>query len=488
MRHHAGTPRALFCSHSPLPFDPVQVCRWRCAVWHRQEHTQHVVCVCRALTPCTLAVVAHISPLTVLLPFVLFCLSCAVRGSPQLDAKDTEIKQLQEELQAAKDYSRVCEDESVELRRQLFDMTKQMKKLNKEFERMTAERAAEKQQLAQSPAAPASSKCSSTRKTMGDSAMACENGTSSDAGSDSAPFGGDHSMEDASAPRRSTRRAGLRPDVLSMTAVEAKPKRKASARAAAASPESERPAPASSKKKRVAAEHAAAAAAASAAVTVCGGSSAESEGEKEKPKPVAREERALGESRQVTGGAGGMGEHPDPLTEEEQAPAAPPGTENEQRELLIVLGEANLQLQAGWLPRMRALQQLKMLLTSPGLLKCDQDSFVEQMLPALVVQTSDARSQIVREACSLITEIMPFLSNYHANVAHILLPQLWKLTYVCLQPPHHHTYARSNHAHTHVRVRAQTLLSPFFHPRLPPQQLLMPFSLTSSSCLLLPRL
>ena len=68
-------------------------------------------------------------------------------------------------------------------------------------------------------------------------------------------------------------------------------------------------------------------------------------------------------------------------------------------------------------------------------LKCDKGAFVDKMLPALLVQISDARSQIVREACGLISDIMPFLTNYHADVASILLPQLWKLTYVSVLDP-----------------------------------------------------
>jgi hypothetical protein len=99
-------------------------------------------------------------------------------------------------------------------------------------------------------------------------------------------------------------------------------------------------------------------------------------------------------------------------------------------QLLDVLIEANLQLQEGWLPRMRALKQLKTLLTSPGHLKCEEQAFVDKMLPALVVQVSDARSQIVREACDTITALLPTLNKYHADVARVLLPQMWKLTYV----------------------------------------------------------
>ena len=98
--------------------------------------------------------------------------------------------------------------------------------------------------------------------------------------------------------------------------------------------------------------------------------------------------------------------------------------------LLDVLIEANLQLQEGWLPRMRALKQLKTLLMSPGHLKCEEKAFVDKMLPALVVQVSDARSQIVREACDTITALLPTLNKYYADVARVLLPQMWKLTYV----------------------------------------------------------
>ena len=421
VRHHAGT---LCMQRSVASSDCALLSR--CAgVQAETRAACHALCVF-FITDFCCCVVAWLAHTECSLFFALVYLYCACHL--QLDAKDTEIQRLHDELQASKDYSQVCEDESVELRRQLFDMTKQMKKLNKELERLSVERATQPEQK---KSAPASSK-RSARKTTGDSAMATETETLSDAGSDSANSGGDHSMEDANAPRRSARRAGLRPEALSMTAVEAKPKRKASARTATASPDSERPAPASSKKKRVDAERAAATV--SSVVIVCDISSADSEGDKELPKPVVREERALGESRQVTGGAGGMGEHPDPLTEEEQAPAAPPATESMQRELLNVLGEANLQLQVGWLPRMRALQQLKMLLTTPGMLKCDEAAYVEEMMRALVVQTSDARSQIVRESCGLITDIMPFLAAYHRQVADILLPQLWKLSYVSNPP------------------------------------------------------
>ena len=421
MRHHAGT---LCMQRSVASSDCALLSRCT-GVQAETRAACHALCVFIKTDFCC-CVVAWLAHTECSLFFALVYLYCACHL--QLDAKDTEIQRLHDELQASKDYSQVCEDESVELRRQLFDMTKQMKKLNKELERLSVERATQPEQKKSAPA----SRKRSGRKTTGDSAKATETETLSDAGSDSANSGGDHSMEDANAPRRSARRAGLRPEALSMAAVEAKPKRKASARTATASPDSERPAPASSKKKRVDAERAAATV--SSEVMVCGISSADSEGDKELPKPVVREERALGESRQVTGGAGGMGEHPDPLTEEEQAPAAPPATESMQRELLNVLGEANLQLQAGWLPRMRALQQLKMLLTTPGMLKCDEAAYVEEMMRALVVQTSDARSQIVREACGLITDIMPFLAGYHCQVANILLPQLWKLSYVSNPP------------------------------------------------------
>jgi hypothetical protein len=48
------------------------------------------------------------------------------------------------------------------------------------------------------------------------------------------------------------------------------------------------------------------------------------------------------------------------------------------------------------------------------------------------MQTSDARSQIVREACGLVISILPFLADFSEDVARVLLPQLWKLAYVSL--------------------------------------------------------
>ena len=53
-----------------------------------------------------------------------------------------------------------------------------------------------------------------------------------------------------------------------------------------------------------------------------------------------------------------------------------------------MLGESNLHLQAPWNVRMRAIQQLRLLLADPALLKCNASVFVEKLLPALVVQVS----------------------------------------------------------------------------------------------------
>ena len=353
----------------------------------------------------------------------LSCALCVVAGASQPDAKDAEIQRLQEELKAAKEYSQVCEDESVELRRQLFDMTKQFKKLTKELERLSSAQASQQQAAAEALAqaapapAPASRKKASRRTISVASTCSDASMSTSDGGSDSSPsLGGDHSMEEGSGLRRSAR---LRPPSAAL-AVDASDaavsKRKASARASTAAAEGEgRPAP-GSKKKRV------------APVSNRGEEAAGAPAEQDAvPKAVAREERVVGEARQV---AASGGEHPERPIEEEHAASAPPATAGEQMKLLDVLVEANLQLQEGWLPRMRALKQLKMLLASPGHLKCEEKAFVDKMLPALVVQVSDLRSQIVREACDTITALLPTLSNYYENVARLLLPQLWKLTHV----------------------------------------------------------
>jgi hypothetical protein len=53
-----------------------------------------------------------------------------------------------------------------------------------------------------------------------------------------------------------------------------------------------------------------------------------------------------------------------------------------------------------------------LLSTRAGLLKCDEEAYVASLLPALVVQCADARSQIVRESCSLITAILPVLGRH----------------------------------------------------------------------------
>ena len=60
------------------------------------------------------------------------------------------------------------------------------------------------------------------------------------------------------------------------------------------------------------------------------------------------------------------------MPEDEQLTAQAPVSESEQLKLLAVLAEANLQLQAGWLPRMRALKQLRALLTEPGEFTCSR--------------------------------------------------------------------------------------------------------------------
>ena len=361
----------------------------------------------------------------------LLGLSCALRAlacALQPDAKDAEIQRLQEELKAAKEYSQVCEDESVELRRQLFDMTKQFKKLSKELERLSVAQASQQQAAAETPAqvapapAPASRKKASRRTICVASTSSDAGMSTSDGGSDSSPSsGGDHSMEEGSGLRRSAR---LRPPSAARAADDsgaAVSKRKASARASTAAAEGEgRPAP-GSKKKRV------------APVSNRGAEATGAPAEQEaapKAKAVAREERVVGEARQVAGG-----EHPEHPIEEEHAASSPPATAGEQMKLLDVLVEANLQLQEGWLPRMRALKQLKMLLASPGDLKCEEKAFVDKMLPALVVQVSDLRSQVVREACDTITVLLPALSNYYEDVARVLLPQLWKLTHVSAPTP-----------------------------------------------------
>ena len=339
----------------------------------------------------------------------------------QLDAKDKEIARLKDELKAAREYSQVCEDESVELRRKVFQMTKEMSKLKKDLEQL-ANFTNKKQPSdvtplptpAATPALTSTARKRSTRKTFCDAAM-IESSASGD-GSDSATSAGDHDMG-STALRRSARRAGRPPSTAGLNdEVAPVPKRKASARSTAPSVEcEERPAPVSSKKKRVDASN---------FVT----SVADSEGDKAVETADIPVERVVGERRQVTGCAGGMGEHPDP-TEEDQVDE-PPVSASEQMQLLDILAEASLQQQAGWLPRMKALKRLKLLLATPGLLKCDRDCFVQKLLPSLVVQTSDARSQIVRETCGLITEILPFLEDYFEDLAKIVMPQLWKLTYV----------------------------------------------------------
>ena len=122
----------------------------------------------------------------------------------KMDAKDLEIQRLKEELQAAKDYSQICEDEGVELRRQLFDMTKEMKKLYKELECLKTQRSVPAHALV------AASRKRTSRKS--EEVVMAESGSSSDCGSACSPAaGGDHNMDASSAPRRSTRRAGLRP-------------------------------------------------------------------------------------------------------------------------------------------------------------------------------------------------------------------------------------------------------------------------------------
>jgi len=417
-RQHAGG-----CSHRPAPAGgPLRL-------GPPAAPLSYVFCCWTVRTGCRAA-----PALSVLLRFAGMLIQRffppSVRRPLQLDAKDKEIQQLKEELKAAKEYSQVCEDESVELRRKVFEMSKEMNKLKKDLEQLT--RAADKKKPADLTPMPtpapstgltSTSRKRSTRKTMGDTVML--EASASGEGSDSAPSGGDHDMS-STAPRRSARRAGRPPSTvgLDLEAAAPVPKRKASARAAAASTErEERPAPASSKKKRMA----------DAASTA---SSADSESDKVEARPDIRAERAVGETRQVTGCAGGMGEHPDPPSEEDQEAAEPPATAGEQMQLLDILAEASLQLQAGWIPRMKALKRLRLLFTTPGLLKCNRGDFVQKMLQSLVVQSADARSQIVRETCSLITEILPFLEGHYDDVAKILLPQLWKLTYVSLRPVH----------------------------------------------------
>lgn len=359
----------------------------------------------------------------------------------QIDAKDKEIERLKDELKAAREYSQVCEDESVELRRKVFQMTKEMSKLKKDLEHMAS--CTNKKQQADitplpTPAPTSTSRKRSTRKTLCDTMM-MESSASGD-GSDSAPSGGDHDIGNK-ALRRSARRAGRPPSTGGlMDGVAPVPKRKASARAAAASVErEERPAPISSKKKRVGAANFAT-------------SSADSEGDKVVETLDARAQRVAEERRHGAESAAGMSELPDPQEDQE---ADPPATAVEQMQLLDVLAEASLQQQAGWLPRMKALKHLKLLMTTPGLLQCDRDAFVKKMLPSLVVQTSDARSQVVRETCGLIAEVLPFLQDYHEDVAKILIPQLWKLTYVSQIPSRHHLFASHSRVLSHLVVVIQ---------------------------------
>ncbi len=349
--------------------------------------------------------------------------------APQLDAKDAEIQRLTEELKAAKEYSQVCEDESVELRRQLFDMTKQFKKLNKELERLSSAQASQEQAGAAPPASvtptvPASRNTDSRRSICLARTSSESHINASDGGSDSCTSsGGDHSMDEGSALRRSAR---LRPSSAAHAvdaSTAAVSKRKAPARASTVAAEGDGRLAPGSKKKRVTPGNTRSSEAVNASVEQV---------IEVVVSAVAREDRVVGQARQVVGRGG---ENPEQPTEEEQAPSSPPVTADEQMKLLDVLIEANLQLQEGWLPRMRALKQLKTLLTSPGHLKCEEKAFVDKMLPALVVQVSDARSQIVREACDIITAVLPTLNKYYADVARVLLPQMWKLTYVSASLP-----------------------------------------------------
>jgi len=251
----------------------------------------------------------------------------------KMDAKDLEIQRLKEELQAAKDYSQICEDEGVELRRQLFEMTKEMKKLNKELDCLKTQRSVPAHALV------AASRKRTSRKS--EEVVVAESGSSSDGGSACSPAaGGDHNMDASSAPRRSTRRAGLRPAHAGLEDA-AVPKKRSLTRKdvrpsvnTLSNAESEgRLSPDSSKKKKVAEkeEH---------MLTSSEQRSSESECAQQNVVLLRVDkshistlgvERAVGETRHVSGGAGGMGEHPDEL--EQQAPATAPCTAEEQMQV-----------------------------------------------------------------------------------------------------------------------------------------------------------
>lgn len=346
-------------------------------------------------------------------------------------------------------FERDWQDESVALRRQLFEMDKQVKKLNKEVERLTSENSCLNQQAAESavfqlPSAAADRSRSTRKKTTSsvDMVMADVGNASSDGCDESVLSSGDHHMmQDSKVTQPSLRRSARRAGAKTALSMQPLPKRKASTRAAASKSverdgeEHKHEAPSnSSKKKRVADSSTMSASSADENLESDAHSSQCKRKESAMPKAVAVapvQDRAIGVSRHMSGGSGVMDEHPDPV--EEQVPAGPPATAREQLQLLDLLAEANLQVQAGWQPRMRAIQQLKTLLTEPGKLLIEEQIFVSKMLPAMVVQLADLRSQVVRETCSSITAMLPVLVRYSREVATMLLPQLWKLTYVTIK-------------------------------------------------------
>ncbi|EKX36546.1 hypothetical protein GUITHDRAFT_117327 [Guillardia theta CCMP2712] len=262
------------------------------------------------------------------------------------------MESLREELKQAREYAQQCEDESVELRRQICSLTKENSQLKKELEKFQAGLTTPQQTPMDI----------SGKKTRGGR----ERSTSV------APM---ETLEEETPSnlRRSARRTGLR----------SASKQEASSSSSSSNVKS------ASKRK-------------------CDEDNEPSLKDSKRKKKNAEQSSEEGAAPAACEGTEGKGD-------------GIPQSANEQLLLLEGLKDHG----AVWDERVNMMKTIGEMLEK-GMLQADETKFLEKLCEYLAVQ-------IVRESCTLINRLLPFLGDKLANGAKFLLPALLKLTYVSIK-------------------------------------------------------
>jgi len=132
--------------------------------------------------------------------------------------------------------------------------------------------------------------------------------------------------------------------------------------------------------------------------------------------------------RKRRNGEASSDESPPPASEENVQGDGLPKTASEQLLLLEGLKDHT----AAWDERVNWMKMIGDVLEK-GKVEGDETKYLDKLCEYLAVQVSDARSQIVRESCSLINRLLPVLGDKLAIGTKYLLPALLKLTYVSIK-------------------------------------------------------